>query len=289
MTPSLARLCHLLALHTISLSLLCHGNQQSKESWKLKPYGEWTKEEVRAVLTESPWVKRKDLTRQSAPSFESDAADKRPANPIDAALEKRVEEASPHVELPRRPAPPKSRPVSSTSGQTSQLRHCLTVRWISAQVVRQALVRDWSLRGLLDEESAAPASASISAPPKSYVLGIKQEACEKPFLRPGNLSFDSAAYYRPRLELLQKTARLGMSPGKRVRPEKVIVAPREYSGVAEVLVYFPRQKNGLPTFSDQIKNIEFQFEYLVDRDGLVRQQQWTVTFDLHAMKEHGYI
>ncbi len=103
------------------------------EAWQDKPYTEWSREEVRRILSDSPWVRPVSIARHMTGKRPSDVG------------------------------PGVTTPIETWANWS------LAVQWRSSLTVRQALVRQRQLEGRHDEEEAG---RFLAEQPSDYVVMV---------------------------------------------------------------------------------------------------------------------
>ncbi|MFZ0638666.1 MAG: hypothetical protein WA020_15175 [Candidatus Acidiferrales bacterium] len=227
----------------------------ASEAWKTKPYQQWDENDVKEILTTSPWVKHTtvlaiwkkdslsapDTGGQSQPNQPSPSAQQRPGMGGGGGAQ---------------PSSPEQPSMGSEGSDASFL-----VRWSSAQTVREAVARDAVLNG---HSSEAQAEQYVDQTPPVYevlVYGMDMT----PFANETNDTLKSKAY-------------IEVKPSKeKVSPSSVeIVKDTDGKKIESVVFSFPKQgANGQPLFAADDKQAQF--------DCKLKDIHLNTAFDLRKM------
>lgn len=241
----------------LTLAGLVYG---SSDAWKTKPYQQWDQNDIKEVLTNSPWVKHTevDATWQKG---QLNAPDESNGNP-------------PSQTSPQGPPRPggaggsnagggmpsggggEQGPVSA-GGQSA----LFFIRWSSSETIREAIARDAVLNG---RNSEAQAEQYVSQTPSGYEILISGQDMT-PFTNETNDTLKGKAY-------------LELKPTKeRVNPSSVEIT-KDVDGkkITSVLFTFPKQgPGGQPLISGSDKQAQF--------DCKLKQAHFDAAFDLRKM------
>jgi len=211
-------------LGTFALFLL-PARARSSDVWKTKPVREWTQEEIRGFLLNSPWVRQVTTGRPPGDQEGPDGSVQTQSGRRETSgAEGRA--GGPAIDMPEGGPSP---------GATYY------IEWSSAKIVRAANVRLGILQGRIKQDPGEP------PPLDTYVLTVGG-----PDLR----AFSAAT--EPQL---QATAYLRAKHSKtRVEPKEVKILRRN-DRVVVVTFTFPRQVDGQPIISDQEKSVEFSCKH----------------------------
>jgi len=228
------------------------------ESWRAKPPSQWDKKDVRGLLENSPWSHRLKII---VTSWEEE--DGPVPTPAELATTSKSTDPPPPVLPHGRPAPsPEDQPGLNRSlsaevaaPRTFGIAGVSVVRWASARIVREAMARDWVLRGTMTERRATRFSdlhlgkifivyvdlrILVSDAQKVPINGILTQAiAEKSFL------------------LLRRTGEHIPALGITNAPLPEYDARKELA-LAAYYVIFPREKNGKPVIPDTESQVRFE-------------------------------
>lgn len=220
----------------------------ANDAWRTKPYQQWDRNDVKEVLSNSPWVKHITV----------------PASWLDGGT------------VPSSPQNPAGRPPvvdseNSDTGETvtsdhgapgvpEQLQASFFVRWSSAQTVREAVARNAVLNG---QYSEAQAEQYVNQEPSTYQVYVYGPDM-LPFAVEDETSLKSRAY-------------LEIKPSKeKINPSSVEISRDAKGRIVSVLFSFPKQANdGKPLIAANEKQAQFQCR--------LRQLNLEEQFDLRKM------
>jgi hypothetical protein len=233
----------------------------SNETWKTKPYQQWDQNDVKEILTSSPWVKRIVVTATWKPGslIAPDAGGQpQPTQGSPAAPQHTGMGGSPGGSpgaQPNSPAPP-----SMGSGSPEAL---FFVRWGSAQTVREAVARDAVLNG---RSSEAQAEQYVDQAPADYEIFV--------------YGTDMTPFADETGDTLKSKTYLEVKPSKeKVSPSSVeIVKDVDGKKIQSVVFSFPKQgANGQPLLTADDKEAQF--------DCKLKGLHLAMGFDLRKMVE----
>lgn len=194
--------------------------QAGNEVWKTKPFEQWTKADIKAILYDSPWVKKEivpeewisKIGMQEAPSMSGDQVYANPANAGGAP-----------------------QPLGTPAGQAA-----FTVEWSSSRTLQEALLRLSVLDGSIKESDA---SQYMKESPN---IEITVEGADM-------TPFGAV----PQAELMSKSLLRDKQSGVQVMPAKVDL--QEDNGYLSSVVFtFPRKtSDGKDVVSPGEKALEF--------------------------------
>lgn len=197
------------------------------EGWTRRPVGEWTEKEVVEFLSQSPWSKEVTVWQLTGAKV----------NQVVRQQNRVYQDAPGEI-----PATVRSQAESVEAG-TVDARY--GVRWVSADIARQAWERLRALNPALAEQFA-PAEATAA----QHVLTLR---VVKPPPEPTRAIFAGMS----EAELAER-ATLRTSGKRTLKP---IRAQRHGMGAAEaVSLFFAREESGAATLSVGTEWAEFQFE-----------------------------
>lgn len=249
------------------------------ESWRGKPYTEWSERDVRQVLENSPWAHRVSLIV---------AREQGEAPPVDTPATRSTskDSSAPHaVNDPshRTPADPDDVPALNTARAAevtpptqAGVAGVAVVRWASARTVREAMARSGELRGKLTEKQARELYGLETG--DYYILYVDLRVNLNDVSRvPQNGVLTSAT--------VQNSVLVVRGTGERISPLTVRVAPlpefddRKELALASFYVFFPRHKQG--------KRVLRGDESLVRFECPLAPVAIHAEFDLHKMARDG--
>ncbi len=212
----------------------------SNEAWKTKPYQQWDQNDVKEILTNSPWVKRTLVTATWKPGgLTAPDASGQTQSQENPSMQQRTgmgPQGSSGGGQPGNPAPPSMGGSDSPQAQ-------FALRWSSSQTVREAIARDAILNG---RSSEAQAEQYVDQAPADYEV-LLSGTDMTPFADETGDSLKSKAY-------------LEVKPSKeRVSPSSVeIVKGADGKNIQSVLFSFPKQgANGQPVLTADDKEARF--------------------------------
>lgn len=231
----------------------------SNEVWKTKPYQQWDSNDVREVLTASPWVKK---TTVMAPWAQGGMA--QPGQGQQG-------QAQGQGQVAQRPGGTNGTAGGGggmdtrTADQGSQMpaegQATFFVRWSSSQTIREAVARNELLNSQFSE---AQAEQYVNQEPTTYEVVVYGPDMT-PFLKESEDSLKSEAYLQ-------------------VKPSKEKVAPTDVKitkdpgsdKLVSIAFLFPKQgANGQPLISANDKQAQF--------DCKLKMAHVTTQFDLRKM------
>jgi hypothetical protein len=233
----------------------------SSDGWKTKPYQQWDQNDIKEVLTNSPWVKHTvvEATWQKSQLNTPDVSNQNPPS-----------QTSPQG--PPRPGgmPGASAGGSGTPGGGGAEQGAVSeggpsavffVRWSSSQTVREAIARDAVLNGRNSEAQAEQYVNQASAGYDILISGTDMT----PFANETDDTLKSKAY-------------MEVKPSKeKVSPSSVEIT-KDVDGkkITSVLFAFPKQgPNGQPLLGGNDKQAQF--------DCKLKQVHFDEDFDLRKM------
>ena len=204
------------------------------DPWKEKAYTEWTQEDVRKVLNDSPWARR--VIVQAPWARDSRLGRITPQDRAPGAGSGQTLETS-------RPGGAES-PAPAIQSEAAQIPEAtFVVRWVSARTLRRAMVRAQQLRGALSAEE-----------------GEKQLAPEAPFYQVLVVGPDMTPFQKADEIQLKEKAQLRLKKSKqKLAPDRVeIHRSEDGKRVAAILFHFLKKTPaGEPTIAPDEKGIEF--------------------------------
>jgi hypothetical protein len=246
------RLCVILALFG---SLL---GWAGKEPWlEKKPYTEWTENDVRAILTQSPWVASQIFMiygRQDEPASREFG----PLQPQGVAVGGAVGSGTDRIGQ-----------VRSTADSPLDHQVFVSVIWASSLTLRQATVRMTQLRG------AAPAGDPeqyLAQTPPYYEVVVTETPWSQSKMTKADLFNDFTE-----ADLKQRVYIETMPGGQKVPPERAQSAPGRAFPTTKL--YFPREVGGKPLLTANDSGVRFFFK--------TRRGDLKAEFNLRAMVRNG--
>lgn len=232
----------------------------SNEAWKTRPYQQWDQNDVKEILTNSPWVKRTVVTATWRPGS---------LTAPDAGGQPQPSQGGPAAQqhtgmggstggseggaAPNGPAPPS---MGSDSPEAQFL-----LRWSSSQTVREAVARDAVLNG---RSSEAQAEQYVDQAPTDYEIFV--------------YGTDMTPFANETSDTLKSKAYLEVKPSKeKVSPSSVeIVKDVDGKKIQSLVFLFSKQSaNGQPLLAADDKEARF--------DCKLKYVHLDVPFDLRKM------
>ncbi len=235
-------------VRTTLLVLLAASLLWAGEPWKEKPYTEWTEDEVKKILKDSPWAQKvksykmgNRVVVNQRPSYALLARRSRTgATRYEGTTSGRVD--------PRR-STRTAKTVFVTPKPTEETvpavleSHEFELLWLSALTVRQGIVRRRVLEGTLTEEEG---ERFLASGPDHYVIAL------------AGLGVYSLSTV-PKKEL--RSASLKTRKGKKIIPlDRYFWGVEESGALTQVLFYFPREWNGAATLEPGETRVTFLLE-----------------------------
>lgn len=216
------------------------------DAWK-KPYDQWDKKDVAKVLNDSPWGK----TVRISASWESSGSNLPTENP---QMQPQPQGGQPSAGGGGSRggggmggggmAPGSGGGASGVSGVQSGGTPMATfvVRWVSAQTMREAFVRNAELSGQMNQSQA---QQQLSQTPDVYQVMIGG---------PDMLPFEQSTE-----EAVKSSADLEVKKSKgKIQPVKVeFQRSPDGQKVQDVIIDFPKAANGQPTIGPDAKGADF--------------------------------
>ncbi|HEV2422679.1 MAG TPA: hypothetical protein VGS59_13290 [Candidatus Acidoferrales bacterium] len=240
----------------------------ANDVWKTKPYQQWDQNDLKEILTNSPWVKR---TTVMASWVKGGAA---PAVGGQYPQNQPTEQTQQQTQTQQRPgsmgggagsgsggggaspAAPEQNAPPMPQGQEAGF----FVRWSSALTEREALARSAQLKGQFSE---AQIQQYVNQTPTTYDVVVYGP--------------DMTPFASETEETLKSEVYLEVKPSKeKVNPSAIKIAKGNDGKVQTVLFSFPRQgPNGQPLISGNDKQAQF--------DCKTKQMHLDAQFDLRKM------
>jgi hypothetical protein len=231
----------------------------ASNSWKTKPYQQWDENDIKDVLTDSPWVKRTVVDAMWQ---------KGPLNAPDESNGNAPSETSP--QMPPRPGGAGGAqagggtPSGGSSGQgpvSEGASAAFFIRWSSSQTIREAIARDAVLNG---RSSEAQAEQYVNQTPNGYEILVSGQ--------------DMTPFANETNDTLKLKAYMEVKPSKeKVSPANVQIT-KDVDGkkVVSVVFLFSKQgPNGQPLLASNDKQAQF--------DCKLKDMRLDAQFDLRKM------
>jgi len=211
------------------------------ERWKKKPYTEWTLEDVRNLLENSPWshTKRTSSGGLGQTGSGMSATKQGGFTTITPATEGRNSKGQREV----RPGTATVRPPASAPGITGMTLGGGTIQWQSSFTVRQALARLETLQGATRKEQASDPLATSA---REYVIAVSGDYLAKML---ADVPFTE--------DVILQSAYLRLKQTKAVLHPDRVAWDRTF--FPAVLFYFPKESDGHPAIGPTDKEIEFRW------------------------------
>ncbi|HXZ20475.1 MAG TPA: hypothetical protein VEG63_11035 [Candidatus Acidoferrales bacterium] len=264
-----------LPLVILALAGVASGN----DSWRNKPFSQWSEKEVRQILENSPWAHRirmlvvKPGTQGGACPSGKPPCSQDSFPPVNSSpTEHRSTMTAGDIQAVRdiRTASPTLPPVASVEGTA-------VVRWASSRTVREAIFRNRVQRGLIKPGDSQ--QSGIFAPPDVYIVYVDLRVSLEDVKKVPQSGLFTAAMVQNSILILKST-------GERISPLAVKTAPlpefdeRKEIAIGAFYVFFPRivaGKSTLPGNESLVRfecpiasgTISFEFEPAkMEREGL---------------------
>lgn len=244
-----------------------------QESWRTKPFSEWSMAEVEQVLGESPWVQTvtigpppRERERKSFINRRGLTADQQENEAIAARTYQNF------GSTPSIPAMPVKEPPVR--------RSAVDVRWLSSHTVREGVARYWQLQGRANPQAL---QALVTYESEQYAIGIG------PISVWANSQAEGNAALLKLVARLKQSAYLQTNDGKKVSAMAVEV-PRgpSLTPAAAVILYFPMHIEGKPLLTETTRKVRFHCE--LDHYSVTTSSEIVkinVEFDLRKMIRNG--
>lgn len=233
----------------------------ASNSWKTKPYQQWDENDIKEVMTDSPWVKRTvvDAMWQKGPLNAPDESNENPPSQTSPQGPPRMGGAG---GTQGGGGMPSGGSGSSGQGPVSEgASAAFFIRWSSSQTIREAIARDAVLNG---RSSEAQAEQYVNQTPSGYEILVSGQDMT-PFANETNDTLKSKAY-------------MEVKPSKeKVNPASVQIT-KDVDGkkVVSVAFLFPKQgPNGQPLLASNDKQAQF--------DCKLKDVRLDTQFDLRKM------
>lgn len=212
---------------TISLAILLTGVfAWAGQSWKDKPYEQWSQKEVDQVMNHSAWSQSIRVSMGFGLGDPGMAGPQGPVSPQGRATQ------------PTMGGPPSVN--NPNGGMMAQRTTYFQARWVSSLVMRQALARTSVLAGQLTE---ADAQRYLSETPTDYQIAVFG-----PIMKP----FEGLSTAE-----LQKRTYLQLKSEKKKIPAAGVKIDKTGTGAYEAVTFsFPKTLNGQPTIGPKEKEID---------------------------------
>lgn len=229
----------------------------ASDVWKTKPYQQWDQNDIREVLTNSPWVKHTqvDASWQKSQSNVPDGSNENPPSQMSPPGPPRPGEA------PGSTTGGGMRPGENQGPVPTGASAQFYVRWSSSQTIREAIARDAVLTG---RNSEAQAEQYVDQTPPGYEILISGQ--------------DMTPFSSETSDTLKSKAYLEVKPTKeKVNPSNVeITKDADGKKIVSVRFTFPKQgPNAQPLISSDDKQAQF--------DCKLKQAHFDTAFDLRKM------
>ena len=236
----------------LGILMLSIGLLWAKDFWKEKPSTEWTQEEARKMVSESPWAR---LVRITSPA----AADLSAPTPSETGGAMATTSGGGYSSVAGgQPATPSGTPGEGSAPVPETLYN---VWWYSARTWRQGMARFQQLRGSL---SADQAKSFVETRPSEYVIAVRGD--------------DMRAFQGVSDDVLRGGTYLRARRTKHKLAPSRIELQRSPDGqrISMILFYFPRTVEGEPFVAPDEKGVDFVCE--------IKGLSLSTTFDVRNMK-----
>lgn len=232
-------------VRTTLLVLLAASLLWAGEPWKEKPYTEWTEDEVKKILKDSPWAQKvksykmgNRVVVNQRPSY---ATTRSAGNPRTGSFEGTTSGRASigHSTRTAKTVVVAPNPTEETIPVVLE-SHAFELLWFSALTVRQGIVRRRLLEGTLTEKEG---ERLLAFGPDHYVIAL------------AGLGIYSLSTV-PEKEF--RSASLQTRKGKKVIPlERYFRGVKESGALTQVLFYFPREWKGAATLEPGETRVTF--------------------------------
>lgn len=130
------------------------------DAWKTKPFEQWTQNDVRQILHDSPWAKVENVPADWKPSRYGATNEQAGPAPTTGSGSTMGDQKITYGGPSGAPKSAGEQPMGSTEGQATYY-----IRWNSSRTVHEALIRDAILSGKMKESDAGK---YLSAPITDY-------------------------------------------------------------------------------------------------------------------------
>ncbi len=228
-----------------------------KQPWlETRPYTEWSEKDVRAILTESPWVASQTFLIYGR-ADEVASREFAPPSGMGTAAGGNVTSETGRIG-----------PVRSTADTPLDHQLFVSVIWASSLTLRQATVRMSQLRGV---NSQGDPAQYLSQPPQEYEIVVTETPWSQSRLAQADLFLDLKE------PDLKERAYLETTKGGKTPPVRVQIVPgRAFSTLR---FYFPRELQGKPIIPADEPTVRF---FCKTRRGDLKAE-----FNLQAMVREG--
>ena len=203
------------------------------ETWREKPYTDWTHEDLYKLTQNSPWAKEVFITLRAIREYAG-------------------------IQLKTVPVYTREggvvgyKTVGSHRTRTHYERDRVVVQWASSLTLRQARVRQGELKGIMSPEREAELLGLL---PEHYVIAVRGTYLHAFLQRTNEAARDSApqsVYLRPKSSKTKIFA-TDMKVFTSGEPEDLLV------GEPVVWFLFPREREGDPTIPARESKVEFHW------------------------------
>lgn len=237
----------------------------SNDVWKTKPYQQWDSNDVREILTNSPWVKKTTVMASwTKGGMAVPGQGQQPQNQNQG-------QGQGQGQVQQRPGAMNGTAGGSggmdtrTAEQSPQMpeeaQATFFVRWSSSQTIREAVARNALLNSQFNE---AQVEQFVNQEPTTYVLLVYSQ--------------DMTPFTKETEDGLKSEAYLEVKPSKeKVSPSDVKITKDSSGGkIVSVAFLFPKQgPNGQPLIAANDKQAQF--------DCKLKMVHINMQFDLHKM------
>jgi hypothetical protein len=235
----------------------------SSQVWMAKPYQQWDENDVREILSRSPWVKQSTILASWGKSPQSSADDSRPNAPSPQGMPSgRPGMGGNPGQGGQQPPSNGQQPGMDQQAPTAEGQEVTyIIRWNSAQTIRDALARQAILSG---RASQAQVEQYVDQQPATYQIFVG--------------GMDMTPFATESTDSLKGKASLEMKPAKqKVAPTAVeILKSQDGKQIQGILFSFAKQgPDGKPLITGNDKQAHFECK--------TKLANLSTTFDLRKM------
>jgi hypothetical protein len=203
------------------------------DPWKEKTYKEWSEQDVRKILDDSPWAKPLVISamwRGGAPGEARDATDK-----PDTTLTRSSEGGG---------GAPSAGGGQSAAGSTADYAQIVYwIRWASARTVLQARARSAMLKGTAE----AQAERILNQPITDHQIVVTGQDMS-PFSKTDEIGLKEKTFLR------LKTTKQKLSPSR-----VELIRAQDGKSITAIVLHFPlKSDSGEPLIAHDEKGVEFE-------------------------------
>jgi hypothetical protein len=204
------------------------------QTWKGKPYQQWTDKDIQSVMTESPWVQKTTIrhTWKAAPSTEKNPA-------LDPLINGGVRE---HPAASGSTQTNPEATVRSGDDSTQELIVDVNIYWDSSRVMRAASARQMVLRGQMKDSEM---EQYVNAPQEEYQIVLTMG--------------DMTPFMQSDEKFFQANSSLEMKKSKlKLQPSHVVYQKDSHGLLKQAAFFFPKRTASGPTIESNETDVVFK-------------------------------